>query len=74
MNKEVHINIKARAKFIAWVSSNKLIYIIGVDSKTFAQEWIEDIMLKFNFKCSYGLYNGFDYEIINRILKAEEIL
>ena len=74
MNKEVHINIISNAKYIAWISTNKVLYIIGVDSKNYAQEWIEDKIVILNFKCSYGLYNGFDYEIINRILKAEEIL
>ena len=74
MKKSIIININKNDKFIAWFSNNSFLTIEGFSSKEIADIWLDTLFKRHSNLCTFGYYNDCNFEIINRILKAEEIL
>ena len=74
MKKSIIINVYKTDKFIAWFSNGSVLSIQGFVNKKEIDIWLTMMMNRFNFICTFGSYNDCNFEIINRILKAEEIL
>lgn len=74
MKKSIIINVYKSHKFIAWFSNNSVLSIQGFYDKKEVNMWLG---LMFDIHCglyAYGSFNNCSIDIVNRILKAEEIL
>ena len=74
MNKSLIINVYKTHKFMAWFSNNSVLSIHGFENKKEADIWLDLMIKRNNFICTFGIYNDCNFELINRILKAEEII
>lgn len=74
MKKSVIINVYKKHKFISWYSNSSILNIQGFDSKKDIDIWLEFMFAIYGDLCVFGSFNKCNNEIINRILKAEEIL
>lgn len=74
MNKSLIINVYKAHKYIAWFSTECVLSIQGFRTKDEMNIWLSLVLQRHNLLCVYGSFNECNFEIINRILKAEEIL
>lgn len=74
MKKSIMALIGKYDKYIAWVSNDESLRIVGFATEKGREEWLRKQLLINEFRCTFGSYNGCSYELINRIIKAEEIL
>ena len=74
MNKSLIINVYKSHKFIGWVSNDSVLSIHGFETKRELEIWLSLMLATHKILCTFGSYNECNFELINRILKAEEIL
>ncbi|MBO7714945.1 MAG: hypothetical protein J6S85_15360 [Methanobrevibacter sp.] len=74
MKKSLIINVYKTHKFIAWFSNNSVLSIQGFDDKKELNIWLELMFEIHRGLYAYGIFNNCSIDIVNRILKAEEIL
>ena len=74
MKKSLLIDINKKDKFICWCSNSTELVIVGGLNQDMCIENMKRFIRVMDYNCNYGYYNECSTNIINRILKAEEIL
>lgn len=73
MNKDLIIFITSFDTTIAWIGTHSDLKIHGFTNKEDAEKWLFVNKIGERY-FTFGIFNECNFEIINRILKAEEII